>query len=301
MVTHRRVAMSQRNRGDLVLDVVIYAAICAIVVSVVFPFWSLFVASLSKPFDSTQIGFRLLPSSIDFSAYREVLGEPILARAYLNTTIRTTAGTVLTVIVTFCGAYALSQKGLPLRRPITLLIILTMFFSGGLIPQYLLVRGLGLLDTFGALILPVLVSPFALIVMRNFMYAIPGELQESAYIDGANDWVIAWRIILPLSMPVIATVALWTAVAHWNAWFDALIYTISDSMIVLQMLVRRIVIEQDIGLYESDLVFEERVSPITTRSIRSATLFVSIGPIVAIYPFIQRYFMKGIMIGSIKA
>jgi putative aldouronate transport system permease protein len=174
-----------------------------------------------------------------------------------------------------------------------------MIFSGGMIPSYLLIRSLGLINTIWALILPLLVSAFNIIVVKNFFQSIPESLVEAARIDGASEWRILFRILIPLSKPVLATVALWTAVAHWNSWFDAMIYITGDNRQVLQTFLQRIVIENSTQLIEKGVV-NPNLSQFTPETIKAATVVVTILPIVLVYPFLQKYFVKGIMLGGIK-
>ena len=228
-----------------------------------------------------------------------VLSNPNILTGYLNTLFRTIVGTFLTVLTTCMFAYPLSKKDLPHRSLITFLVLFTMLFGGGLVPTYLLIRDLRLIDSLWVYVLPGLTSAFNIIIVRNFFQSIPESLRESASIDGASDVRILFQIYMPLSKPVLATVSLWTAVAHWNAWFDALLYINSESKQVLQMFLRRIVIENSTQLIEKGLVNPE-VTQFTPETIKAATVIVTILPILLVYPFVQRYFVKGIMLGSVK-
>jgi len=194
------------------------------------------------------------------------------------------------------GAYPLSKKYLPNRKFWTIFIIVTMYFSGGIIPNYLLiVKYLQLKDTIWAMVLPPAVNAYPLLIVRNFFEAIPESLEESARIDGASDIRVLINIVLPLSKPVIATTALWSLVYHWNSWFDCMIYITDRSKVVLQMVLRQILIQgqiQDIG--------EVVTSAVNNETMKMATLVVSVIPIIAIYPFLQKYFVKGVMIGAVK-
>lgn len=272
--------------------------------TILYPFWSMLVDSLDTVKMSTRLGLKLWPSEFTFEAYEMVFEQKIIGVAYINTLIRVTAGTLLSVFFTFCAAYSVSKKYLPFKKTITTFIIFTMFFSGGLIPSYMLIQNLNLLDTRWVLIIPGLISAWNLIIMRNFMYSIPDSLEESAIIDGANEITILLKIIAPLSMPIIATVALWVAVGHWNAWFDAMIYIRDTNKIVLQLLLRRILIENQSGsMFDMAASASEIASSakrVTETSIKAATVFVTIGPIIIVYPFAQKYFIKGIMLGSVK-
>jgi putative aldouronate transport system permease protein len=174
-----------------------------------------------------------------------------------------------------------------------------MLFNGGLIPTYLVIRNIGLIDNRLVYILPLIISAFNVVIMRNFFQSIPDSLIESAKIDGANDFLILFRIILPISKPVIATIALWGAVGHWNAWFDGMLYINSNHKQILQIFLQRIVIENQPELIEKGIINPD-VMQFTSETIKSATIVVTIMPILFVYPFLQRYFVKGIMLGAIK-
>jgi len=222
--------------------------------------------------------------------------------AYLNSIYRTVVGTFLTVVFTMLAAYPLSRRDLPGRTATTVYILITMFFGGGLIPTFLLMRRLQLIDSRWVLILPMMTNGFYIIIMRNFMMTIDRALEDSALVDGANHVQILFWIIAPISMPVIATVALWAAVGHWNAWFDALVYIRSDSKVVLQLLLRRMIVEAEERFRRMLLTFqlEEDVEELPMPAVKAAVTLLTIGPIILVYPFIQRYFIRGILVGSLK-
>ncbi len=291
---------TRRNQRSA-FDVFNVALFLIFALTVLYPFWHLLVISLSTPQFAGSLGFKLWPDRVNLEAYREVLSQPIMATSYANSLFRAAVGTALTVLVSTAGAYALSRRRMPFRIVFTGFIVLTMFFNGGLIPTYLLVKQLGLLNTRAVLILPVLVNAFHLIIVRNFMMSIPSSLEESAFMDGAGDFVVFARIYFPLSLPAVAVLVLWTAVFHWNSWFDALIYAQERRLMVLQLLLRRIVIEnQTDSVYDQMMEARGGARLYTENTLKAATLMVAIGPIVAVYPFIQRYFVKGVMIGSLK-
>ena len=196
------------------------------------------------------------------------------------------------------GGFVLAKKSLPGRRIITFFILFTMFFSGGLIPSYLLMKGLNLLGSRWALILPGLTSAWYLIIARNFISTIPDSLEEAAIIDGAGVLTILFKVIFPLSKPIISVIALWSAIGHWNAWFDAMIYTPSKDQLVLQLLLRRILVESDQTLMERSLKVSTAAT--TPNTIKAATVIVSVIPIACLYPFFQQYFVKGINVGAVK-
>ncbi|WP_239633755.1 carbohydrate ABC transporter permease [Paenibacillus sp. H1-7] len=267
--------------------------------AVLYPFWQTFVLSFSDANGASTLGFHLWPDQWVTDAYQFVFTFQNITTAYLNTIVRTVVGTLLNVSLTLLVAYPLSKRDLPYRNYFTAFFLIAMFFSGGLIPNYLLIKNLGLLDNRLALILPGAVNVFSIIIMRNYLMTIDKGLEESAFMDGAGYFKILTSIIIPLSKPVIATVALWSAVGHWNAWFDAMIYIRDPSKTVLQMIVRQMMVALDLsqtqfgggGMSNTNLLLS---------NVRAATVMISIGPIILVYPFVQKYFIKGIMIGSLK-
>jgi putative aldouronate transport system permease protein len=203
---------------------------------------------------------------------------------------------------TIMTAYPLSKRYFPNRSLWTGLLVFTMFFSGGLIPSYILIRSLGIYNTIWALVLPGLISTYNMIIMRNFFMSIPAELEESARMDGANEYTVLVRIIVPISGPIIATIALWTIVGHWNAWFDSMIYISSSDKRVLQQILRQIVIEGTQQLMDLTNVGGGMIDTavLNTDAMKAATVMVATLPILLVYPFLQKYFVKGVMIGSLK-
>ncbi|HML47612.1 MAG TPA: carbohydrate ABC transporter permease [Clostridia bacterium] len=286
----------KRTVGDRTFGV--FNAVLMVVLCVVTLYPFLYVISMSLG-GTVSMSASLIPKDATFSAYDRVFGNRFIGYGFQNTIFRTLVGTGLTLLVTIAASYTLSKRRLPHRSFWTGLCVFTMFFSGGLIPTYLVVQALGLLNSRWALIFPSLLSTYNMIIMRNFFMSLPESLEESAMIDGANDVVILARIVVPTSMPIIATVSLWTAVAHWNAWFDCMIYVQATNIQVLQLVLRRIVIEgtnQLMELNTSNLDYAI-ASP---DSVKSATIVVATVPIILVYPFLQKYFVKGVMVGSLK-
>ncbi|MCY4484285.1 MAG: carbohydrate ABC transporter permease [Spirochaetaceae bacterium] len=297
--TPGRAALKRRTLEDVIVDAVVWIVMIGFSISVIYPFWTMLIDSFSTPENVYSLGFRLWPRPATIEAYRDVLSKDTVGIAYYNTVLRTVAGTLVTLFVSFSAAYALARRTLPLNKTITLLMIFTMFFSGGLIATYLWMGQIGLHNNRLALILPPAASAYYIIIMRNFFRAIPPELEESAFMDGASAYTVLLRIIVPVSMPVVATIALWSAVFHWDSWFDALLYTPKREQLVLQLMLRRILIEhQASNLF--DLSVDELESSFVVETIKAATLYIAIGPIILLYPFLQRYFVKGIMTGSLK-
>jgi putative aldouronate transport system permease protein len=286
--------------GDRILAIICYIIIIVMCIIMVYPFWDQFIMSISTRQNALVGGARLWTWPLNFDGYAFVLSSRELGLAALNTLFRVSVGTVWAVVITALTAYPLSRKELPFKGILTGVFIFTMFFNGGLIPTYIWVKQLGLINNRLVLILPG-IAAYYLIIMRNFFMGMPPELEEAAQIDGADDITIFWKIVLPLSMPILATIALWTAVGHWNAYFDALIYMTDRSKYVLQILLRRVLIDaelismgmqpgQDVNIY---------VRP-TEETVKAALLIVTTVPILAVYPFAQKYFIRGILQGSIK-
>lgn len=282
-------------------DYLFYIILIILSLTIVIPFLHLFTISISPSYISNKPGLHLFPKEIVWDSYIKVFRSKFIWIGYKNTIIRTVIGTSLQLFTTAMGAYVLSKKFFPHRAFWTLFIVFTMFFSGGLIPSYLLISNLGLTNTYAALILPGLVSAFNLTIMRNFFSAFPEEIEESCMIDGAGRFTIFIRIILPLSTPILATVGLWLAVGHWNSWFDVLIYITDVNKFTLQIVLRRVILSGTQQLMEmtKGLTFQDDLSA-SPDGLKAASIFVATIPILLVYPFIQKHFVKGIMIGSLK-
>jgi putative aldouronate transport system permease protein len=265
-----------------------------------YPFLDTVSLSLARPETANRLGMRFLPDfPVSFDAYREVATNRYVFIAFGNTLFRTIIGSTLSTFTTFCGAFVLAKRGLPFKKAITSVILFTMFFSGGLIPSYLLMRSLHLVGSRWALILPGLTSAWNLFIARNFMITIPQSMEEAAIMDGAGVYTTMFRIILPLSMPIIAVLFLWSGVGHWNAYFDAMIYTPSNDKLVLQLLLRRILIDNTAEALIGNVLMAS-AQETTPETVKAATIIVAIAPILCVYPFLQKYFVKGINIGAIK-
>jgi putative aldouronate transport system permease protein len=238
-------------------------------------------------------GFVVIPRSVTFAAYQKLLSRPDILRAVGVNLFITLGGTPINLALTALMAYPLSRKNLPGRRMLSLLVVFTLLFSGGLIPTYLVVKATGLLDTLWAMIIPTAIGSFSLLVMKSFFEAsLPEELLESARIDGASEWRILFQIVLPLSLPVFLTVGLFYAVNHWNEFYQALIYVTDRNLQPLQILIRAI-------LRSNEQIYSpEELLP--TATIQMAAVVIASLPVIAIYPFIQKHFVKGVMLGSIK-
>jgi putative aldouronate transport system permease protein len=299
----------QKSLGEKTFDTANAILLVLFCLTVLYPFMRQITLSLSTAEEAMKIGFKAFPrpGAMSLASYGRLLQTPAIGNAYFWTILRTAVGTSLTVSVTMMMGYPLAKRYLPLRTFWTIFVLITMLFSGGLVPTFLLVRSLGLVNTLWSLVLPILVDPFTLIIARNYLMSLPEELEESARIDGAGDLRIFVRLILPLSKPIIATIALWMFVFHWNAWFDILLYINRGKVFVPQLLGR--IIDNVNAASRGGIAAEIRLTQLlqqpqeerfTAETVRSAILLYSLIPILAIYPFLQKYFAKGILIGSLK-
>ena len=284
------------SKGDWIMQIVINILMAVMLVLFLYPIWETVVRSLSTPETADHPGLKLWPREFTVDAYKNVLKNPDFLIGFRNSVMRTVLGSLIAVAFTFCGGYALSRRDLTGKGIITFYIVLTMFISAGLIPTYLNIRNLGMFNTIWAWILPGAVSAWNLTICRNFIGSLPYELEESAMVDGAHPLTIVFRIVLPLSAPILAVLVLWTAVGQWNSWFDAMIYTPDNSMTVLQLVVRRMIVS---STDESNLLAAAK-SDVTSTTMKCATIMVSTIPILCVYPFLQKYFVKGVMVGALK-
>jgi putative aldouronate transport system permease protein len=291
--------MHLQSRGERIFNGFNIGLLSVIGFLAIYPFIYVLTLSLSTATDVARGGLHLYPREISWTAYQMVLTDPGIRTGYLNSLFRTVAGTGLTLLMTSLAAYPLARKRMPFRKQLLFFLLFTMLFSGGLVPYYLLIRSLGLTDNRLVYVLPTMLSAFNIIVLKNFFQQIPESLEESARMDGAGDFSILFRIFIPLSKPALATIALWTAVFHWNAWFDALIFITDDSRQVLQIFLQRIVIENTTEVIEMGLA-QPDVTQFSSETIKAATVVVTIIPMLLVYPFVQRYFVKGTLLGGIK-
>ena len=284
------------SRKFSIADSLIYVVLILLALTTVLPLMQVITVSISPIEVNSRFGLHLLPEfdKITFEAYQSVLKYRDVWTGYWNTFVRTSLGLALSLVLYTLGAYPLSKRYLPNRRFWNFFIIFTLYFNGGLIPTYILLRNLGMLDKRVVMIIPPAVSGFTLIILRNFFTSIPEELEESALIDGAGPLRILFQIVVPLSKPVLATVSLWTIVYHWNEWFSSMIYITDKGKWVLQYILRRILLEGQVPS------IEDVVTTVSSDAQRMATLVVATLPIICIYPFLQKYFVKGILIGSVK-
>ncbi|WP_406879538.1 MULTISPECIES: carbohydrate ABC transporter permease [Paenibacillus] len=284
---------------DRLFNVVNYTLLILLVIATLYPLVYVLLASLSDPARLLAYkGFLWKPIGFSLEAYRAVLANPGIGIGFRNTLFIVVFGVTVNIFMTALGAYVLSRKNVMWNKVFMFIIVFTMFFGGGLIPMYLIVKGVGLLDSLWSTIIPFAVSTFNLIIMRTSFMGIPDSLEESAKIDGANHFTILFRIIIPLSMPVIAVMILYYAVDKWNGWFYASVFIRSRELFPLQLVLREILISNSTDSMSIGASAGDRFQ--IGETIKYATIIVATFPIMCVYPFLQRYFVKGVMVGSLK-
>ncbi|WP_195571323.1 carbohydrate ABC transporter permease [Paenibacillus sp. 1001270B_150601_E10] len=292
-----------KSTGDKIIDLFLYFIMFVIMLITLYPFWTQVVISLDgggTAGSAYSTGIVLFPSKFTLSSYKLAFQYDALWSGYLHTIYRTVLGVLLSVTFTAITAYPLAKRQLPGNRIFTGIILFTMLFGGGLIPSYLLIQELGLYNTIWALVIPGMIGAFNVMIVRNFFRNIPDELEESAVVDGAGYGAIFIRIVLPLSKPVLATIALWVGVGHWNAWFDSMIYIADPSRQVLQVVLRKIILENNTSDLSIIMQTMNQQSEFTGRQLQSTIIMFSIIPMLIVYPFVQKYFVKGVMVGAVK-
>jgi len=275
----------------------IFLILCAVVTLT--PFIFIVAGSFASQAEIFERGFFLVPREPSLRAYMYIFSSRLLPRALLMSMAVATVGTATSMLITTTFAYSLSKKYLAGRNVMLTMVIFTMLFSGGMVPTFLVVRALGLLDNFWAMILPGAISVWNLIVLKNFFQSIPAEIEDSARIDGASDWTVFVKIVLPTSTAAIATFSLFYAVGYWNQFQPALIFIPSNTEIWPLQLVLRNIVMMTAGIIQDAAFDPELVQP-PTESIRNAVIVFGTMPILMVYPFIQKHFTKGIMVGALK-
>ncbi len=289
----------KRTRGEKVFTVFNVAILLFVSFITLYPILYVIFASVSEPVRLIQNrGILWAPLGFTTTAYRMVLQNRAIATGYMNTLFIVIVGTALNVAITAIAAYVLSRERYFWKRLFNLFVVITMLFSGGLIPFYITIQRLGLMDSRWALILPTLLSTYNLMIMRTSFAGVPASLEESAKLDGASDLVVLVRIILPLSKAVIAVMVLFYGVAHWNSWFNAAIFLRDRNKYPLQLILREILISNDTSAMGNELGANDQ--EMISENIKYATIVVATLPVMCVYPFVQKYFVTGVMIGSVK-
>jgi putative aldouronate transport system permease protein len=301
MGSYRReeqMAGTLKKKKITVGQIVNYGLLTLLAFVCLYPFLNVISYSLSG-YNAVLSGkVTFYPVDLNFDAYRQILGKTQIWNSMNTTILVTLMGTSLSLILTIFAAYSLSRDDLPGRKFLTGMILFTMYFSGGMIPTFLVVKGMGLYDTLGALFVPQAVNVFNFIVMRTFFRSLPESLEEAARIDGASYMQVLVKIILPLSLPIIATIGLFYAVGYWNTYFDALLYIQDPDKYTLQLRLRSLLFGEELN--NSGASLEGMGTQVMSKSLKMATVAVSTVPILVVYPWLQKYFVKGVMVGSVK-
>ena len=298
MKRHKKIT---RTPGEWVLDIVKVVFLAFVVVVTVYPFWNIFIISINDATDAIRGGLYFLPRKLSLSSYAEILGRSTFLASIKVSVGRTLIGTPIAVLVTAMLAYPLSRKDLVGRKFWNLLFVFTMYFGGGLVPYYMVLKGIHMLNTFWVFIFPMMMSVYNMILIRSYIESMPDSLFEAAKIDGANDLVVFVKMVIPLSKPILMTVALFVAINQWNSWFDAYLYTSDQALKPMQSILVEILNQYQTGASTSQAMSNAKAGvPVTPDSIRMAATMVATLPIIMVYPFVQKYFVKGIMLGAVK-
>ena len=290
-----------RTPGEWVLDIVKVVFLAFVVVVTVYPFWNIFIISINDATDAIRGGLYFLPRKLSLSSYAEILGRSTFLASIKVSVARTLIGTPIAVLVTALLAYPLSRKDLVGRKFWNLLFVFTMYFGGGLVPYYMVLKGIHMLNTFWVFIFPMMMSVYNMILIRSYIESMPDSLFEAAKIDGANDLVVFVKMVIPLSKPILMTVALFVAINQWNSWFDAYLYTSDQALKPMQSILVEILNQYQTGASTSQAMSNAKAGvTVTPDSIRMAATMVATLPIIMVYPFVQKYFVKGIMLGAVQ-
>lgn len=282
-------------------DVVNTVILCLLMLICLYPFIYVVFASFSEPWDlSMHRGLLLRPLGFTLRGYEAVFANRKIWSGYFTTLFNLVVGTSINIFLTLLAAYGVSRKDLKLRKPLTIMIVFTMFFNSGIIPRFLVVQKLGLFDTRMAMILPTAINVFNLVIMRTAIEGIPGELEEAALLDGASHFTILFKVVTPLIKSTIAVLVLYYGVTHWNQWYQALMYVQSQELYPLQLVLREILIGSSTEAMTSGAVDSLGDSFMLGEVIKYATIIVATVPILSIYPMLQKHFVKGVMVGAVK-
>lgn len=295
--------LQRYSLGAITGNTIVYGFLSALFVVTFLPFWHIFILSLNDASDPTYGRFMIWPSAFSLDSYRTVLNDSEILNSIVVTVGRTVVGVPLTLACVSMLAYALSQRDLVGWRGLNLFFVFTMYFSGGLIPTYMVVKSLHLIDSFWVFIFPGMMSVFWMILVRTYMENLPKEMEEAAQIEGANDIRIFLKVILPVCTPVLATITLFSAINHWNAWYDSYIYTYNPDLKTLSAVLVKILNQFQTGDMLSasqQMANDQRKNPVSSESIRMTVTMVATLPIILMYPLLQKYFLKGMLVGAVK-
>ena len=290
-----------KRSGGIIADIILYASISVGLLLILFPFYNTLIISFAGYEDLAASSFYLLPTRLSLHNYEHILHQNKIINSMGISFFNVVIGTAMQLVMTTFAAYTLSRRTLPFRKTMSYFIVFTMFFSGGLIPWYMVVSNLGLVNNIFAMTVPGMIGTFNVILMRNYFDTIPVSLEESARLDGAGEFVIMKNIYVPLSMPILATVGLFSAVFFWNDWWFGQLFIQNEKLYPMALLLRKSIIEASGHLSDLAARFSSTYKPVQSRSVQAAAIILSIVPIMMVYPFLQRYFTKGIILGAVKA
>lgn len=289
-------AVKSTNISDKIFNAFNLVVMLLVLIVTLYPFWYVLVASFSSINHIISSTVLLYPNGIHLDAYKQIFRNDMIPRAYLNTLIITIGGTALSMLLSIMGAYVLSIRDLPGKTALTLFVVFTMLFSGGMVPTYLVVSKLKLINTLWSLVIPGCISAYNMILLRNFFQNVPEGLYEAAVIDGIRPSGYLFRILLPLSTAVIATVTLFYAVAYWNDYFTSVLYVRNRELWPMQRVLREALLTAE----SQTMLYDDSKKSVPSETLKNAMIVVSVVPILCVYPFLQKYFVKGVMVGSMK-
>ena len=294
----------KRSIGERIFEVVNIILMIFLSIVAVYPYLNQLAISFNEGLDSMRGGITIFPREFTLENYGAVLGNNKVVRAAILTILRVIVHGILTLFVTYSAAYGLSRKGLPYKKWITLFLMVPAYVTAGTIPLYITLRSYGMINSYSLYIFLGLFTFYNMVIFRSFLQEIPYEIEESAKIDGANEFIIMIKIMMPMSLPVIATVALWVMVGDWNDWTTSLMYVTDESKYTLQYLMMRLIKEADmaneIAMQNSSVIGTDTGPQMTSESVKAATLICTTIPIIMVYPFLQKYFIKGVTLGGVK-
>ena len=292
-------AKVKKSTGDRIVDVIIYVALGLIALSTVLPFLYVVAGSFATEKELTEKAFFIIPTQVSLNAYQYAIRTANILRGLKNSIILTILGTVMCMLFSLSFAYPLSKMHFRGRNWIMNLVIVTMLFSGGMIPSYMVINAYGLYDTYWALVLPALINPFNMVIIKKFFTGLPVELDEASYMDGANDLQIFTRVALPLSKPVIASISLFYGVGFWNDYFNSMIYLQTAEKFPIQIQLRSIILLSS-TFSDAMMDFYDMNGAPPDKAVKMACTVIATVPVLCIYPFVQKYFTKGVMVGAVK-
>ena len=281
-------------------EIILYIIFGFIAIITIYPFYNVLIVSFSNTLTNAKYSPYLYPHVIDFTGYKTIMQDEYFFKSFATTLFVTVVGTSLNMLFSVVSAYVLSKKRLIGRKVILTAILFTMLFSGGMIPTYLVIKGLGLVNNIWVMVLPTLISTYYLIIMKNYFASLPPSLEEAAKIDGANDLVVLVRIYLPISAPFMGTFSLFYAVERWNEWWNAFMYISDRNIKPLQIYLRDVLVNFNSQLSSQAQDMMNTHGKASVQAIQMATIVISMLPILCVYPFVQKYFVKGVMVGSVK-